>query len=137
MTGVAFHGHWGPQTSWKDDANEDEAFVLARFERGPWLTLSMTQIDTKGKEGWVEITGTKGTLVLDGPNSKLYQREDGKFTVTEMKHPADEGHLYYENVRDHLVDGAPLVIDAQLARRPIQILDLAVQSAKVGHAIQA
>ena len=137
VTGVAFHGHWGPQTSWKDDANEDEAFVLARFEKGPWLTLAITHIDTKGKEGWVEITGTKGTLVLDGPNSKLYQREDGKFTVTEMKHPADEGHLYYENVRDHLVSGAPLVIDVKLARRPIEILDLAGQSARAGRAIAA
>lgn len=137
VTGVAFHGHWGPQTSWKDDANEDEAFVLARFASGPWITLSATHIDTKGKEGWVEITGTTGTLVLDGHNSKLYQREDGKFTVTEMKHPEDAGHLYYENVRDHLVSGAPLVIDAQLARRPIQILDLAGQSARAGHAMRA
>ena len=137
VSGVAFHGHWGPQTSWKDDANEDEAFVLARFERGPWLTLSMTSIDSKAKEGWVEITGTTGTLVLDGPNSKLYQHKNGNFTVTQMAHPKDEGHRYYENVRDHLVDGAPLVIDAQLARRPIQILDLAVQSAKVGHTLAA
>ena len=137
VSGVAFHGHWGPQTSWKDDANEDEAFVMARFENGPWLTLSITQIDTKGKEGWVEITGTTGTLILDGPNSKLYQREDGKFIVTEMKHPADAGHFYYENVRDHLVSSAPLIIDATLARRPIQILDLAGQSARAGHAIAA
>ena len=137
VTGVAFHGHWGPQTSWKDDANEDEAFVMARFESGPWITLAITQIDTKGKDGWLEITGTKGTLVLDGQDSTLYQRADGKFVVTEMKHPSDEGHLYYENVRDHLVSGAPLVIDAQLARRPIQILDLAGQSARAGHAILA
>ncbi len=137
VSGVAFHGHWGPQTAWKGDANEDEAFVLARFENGPWLTLSMTSVDSKGKDGWVEITGTKGTLVLDGPNSKLYQHKDGKFTVTQMAHPADEGQRYYENVRDHLVDGAPLVIDAQLARRPIQILDLAVQSAKAGHSLAA
>lgn len=137
VSGVAFHGHWGPQTSWKEDANEDEAFLLARFERGPWLTLSITQVDSKAKEGWVEITGTTGTLVLDASNSKLHQHQDGKVTVTQMPNPADEGHRYYENVRDHLVDGAPLVIDAQLARRPIQILDLAVQSARAGRTLAA
>ncbi len=137
VTGVAFHGHWGPQTAWKEDANEDEAFVLARFERGPWLTLSITHIDSKGKDGWLEITGTKGTLVFEGQNSTLHQHKDGQQIVTKMRNPANEGHRYYENVRDHLVDGAPLIIDAQLARRPIQILDLAVQSAKVGHALAA
>ncbi len=137
VTGVAYHGHWGPQTSWKEDANEDESFVLARFENGPWITLSVTSIDSKGKEGWLEITGTTGTLVVDAGNSKLYQREDGKFVVTQLPHPKDEGHLYYENVRDHLVDGAELVISASWARRPIQILDLAGQSARAGHAIKA
>ncbi len=137
VTGVAFHGHWGPQTSWKEEANEDESFVLARFENGPWITLSISSIDSKPKEGVLEITGTKGTLVLDHNNSKLYQHENGNYTVTQMRNPASEGHRYYENVRDHLVGGAPLIITPQLARRPIQILDLAGQSARAGHAIKA
>ena len=42
VTGLAYHGHWGPQTPWKDDANEDEGFIVARFENGPWITLSIT-----------------------------------------------------------------------------------------------
>ena len=137
VTGVAYHGPWGPQTSWKEDANEDESFVLARFENGPWLTLSITGIDSKPKEGWVEITGTTGTFVLDANHSKLYQHEDGKYSVTQLNNPKDEGHRYYENVRDHLVDGAPLIISGEWARRPIQILDLAGQSARAGHAVRA
>ena len=137
VSGMAYHGHWGPQTAWKDDANEDEGFIVARFEDGPWITLTITTIDSKPKEGWVEITGTKGTLVLDGGHSTLYQHNDGQYIVTKLKNPNDEGHRYYENVRDHLVNGAPLVIDAQWARRPIQILDLGVQSAKKGHALRA
>ena len=137
VSGVAYHGHWGPQTAWKEDANEDESFVLARFTGGPWLTLSSSTIDSKGKEGWLEITGTLGSLVVDGHHSKLYQHADDQFTVTQMKHPEDEGQRYYENVRDHLVEGAPLVISGELARRPIQILDLASQSARAGHSIRA
>ncbi len=135
VCGLAYHGHWGPQTSWKEDANEDEGFLLARFENGPWVTVSITSIDSKGKEGWIEVTGTTGTYVLDGGNSKLYQHEDGNSTVTTMKNPTDEGHRYYENVRDHLVDGAELVISAQWARKPIQILDMARRSAEAGRTL--
>ncbi|MBW3635643.1 MAG: Gfo/Idh/MocA family oxidoreductase [Armatimonadetes bacterium] len=137
VSGVAHEGFWGPQTAWKDDANEDEGFVLARFEGGQWLTLSISNLDSKGKEGWVEITGTKGTLVLDGGHSKLFQHIDGRFIVTQLPNPQDEGQLYYDNVRDHLVDGVPLVISAEWARRPIHILDLARQSARAGRALPA
>ncbi|RYG67782.1 Gfo/Idh/MocA family oxidoreductase [bacterium] len=134
VTGVAHRGFWGPQTAWKEDANDDEGFLLARFEGGQWLTLCITQIDSKGKEGWLEITGTKGTLVLDESTSKLYQHVDGKYTVTQLRNPKDEGQRYYENVREHLVNGAPLVITGEWARRPIHILDLAGQSASSGRA---
>ncbi|PQV63590.1 putative dehydrogenase [Abditibacterium utsteinense] len=135
VSGVAHENFWGPQTAWKEDANEDEGFVLVRFEGGQWLTLSISSIDSKGKEGWLEITGTQGTLVLDGDDSKLYQHQNGKFAVTRWPNPQDEGQHYYNNVRDHLVDGAPLVISAEWARRPIHILDLARQSAQSGRAL--
>lgn len=137
VSGVAHEGFWAPHTAWKDDANEDEAFVLARFESGQWITLSVSQLDAKPKEGWVEITGTNGTLVFDGGKSKLYQRIDGKQVTTQMSLPEDEGQKYYDNVRDHLVSGAELVISGEWARRPIHILDLARQSAKAGRAMPA
>lgn len=135
ITGVRHSGFWGPQTAWKDDANEDEGFVVVRFESGQWLTLTITSIDSKGKDGWLEITGTKGTLVLDGSDSKLYQRADGRFTVTHIPNPADEGQRYYDNVCAHLLKGEPLVITPEWARRPIHILDLARQSAESGRAL--
>lgn len=137
ISGAAHEGFWGPQTAWKEDANEDEGFVMVRFQGGQWLTLTITTIDSKPKEGWVEITGTKGSLVMDGGNTKLFQHVDGRYVTTQLKQPADEGHLYYENVRDHLVEGAPLVITGEWSRRPIHILDLARQSAKAGRALPA
>jgi ABC-type uncharacterized transport system permease subunit len=85
----------------------------------------------------VEITGTKGTLLLDGPHSKLFQHIDGKSIVTQWPNPKDEGQRYYENVRDHLVKKTPLVITAEWSRRPIHILDLAAQSAKKGRTLPA
>lgn len=137
VSGVAHRGFWAPQTAWKDDANEDEAFLLARFEGGQWLTLSISSLDSKGKDGWLEITGTRGTLTLDGDTSQLItQTEDGAKSET-LKNPADEGQNYYDNVRDHLVSGAPLVISGEWARRPIHILDLASQSVQQGRALPA
>jgi predicted dehydrogenase len=137
VSGFAHQGYWGPQTRWGKDAIEDEGFAVVRFRSGQWLTLAITQIDSKGKEGWLEITGTRGSLLIDGGHTRLYQHIDGKFITTQMKHPADEGHRYYENVRDHLVKGKPLLITAAWSRRPIHILDLAVQSAKKGRALPA
>jgi hypothetical protein len=53
-----------------------------------------------------------------------------------MPNPPSEWHRYYENVRDHLLQGSPLVITAEWARRPIHILDLAVKSAAAGRALR-
>jgi predicted dehydrogenase len=137
VSGFAHEGYWGPQTPWKKDANEDEGFAVVRFKSGQWLTLSITHIDAKGKEGWLEITGTKGTYVFEGAHYKIFTKEGKESRVIQQANPADEGERYYENVRDHLVKGKPLVITAEWSRRPIHILDLAVQSAKKGRALPA
>lgn len=137
VSGLAHRGFWGPQTTWKDDANEDEGFLLARFGSSQWLTLSISSIDSKGKDGWLEITGTRGTLVLDGEYSQLYTHGEGGAKSEKLENPADEGQKYYDNVRDHLVSGAPLIISGEWARRPIHILDLAAKSAEAGRALPA
>ncbi|MDX6767826.1 MAG: Gfo/Idh/MocA family oxidoreductase [Candidatus Methylacidiphilales bacterium] len=137
VSGFAHQGFWGPKTPWGKDANEDEGFAVVRFQSGQWLTLCITQIDSKGKDGWVEITGTKGTLLLDGPHSTLYQHADGKSLTTRLPNPKDEGARYYQNVARHLVKGEKLVITGEWSRRPIHILDLAAQSAKKGKSLPA
>lgn len=137
VTGFAHHGHWGPQIIWKADSNEDEGFAVVRFKSGQWLTLTISHIDSKAKEGWVEITGTKGTYLMDGDTSKIFAHANGRITTTQFHNPPDEGQRYYDNVRDHLVKGKPLVITAEWSRRPIHILDLAVRSAKQGKSLPA
>jgi predicted dehydrogenase len=137
VSGFAHEGFWGPQTRWKKDAIEDEGFAVVRFKSGQWLNLTITTIDSKSKDGWVEITGTKGTYVMDGDHSSLFQSKNGTHTRTQFPNPPDEGHRYYENVCDHLVKGAPLIITGEWSRRPIHILDLAVQSARKGKALAA
>jgi predicted dehydrogenase len=137
VAGFSHHGHWAPQTIWKADTNEDEGYVVVRFKSGQWLTLTISKIDSKPKEGWLEITGTKGTYLVDADISKIIAHADGRITTTQFRNPQDEGQKYYDNVRDHLVKGKPLVITAEWSRRPIHILDLAVRSAKLGKSLSA
>ncbi len=137
VSGFAHEGFWAPQTRWKNDTNEDEGFLVVRFKGSQWLTLSVSHLDSKGKEGWLEITGTKGTLVFDGDSTTLHQHIKDRKVTTRMKNPADEGFRYYENVAAYLTKKAPLVITAEWSRRPIHILDLASKSAKTGKALPA
>ncbi len=135
--GFAHRGFWATQTAWKKDTIEDEGFAVVRFKSGQWLTLTITHIDSKNPEGWLEITGTRGTLLLDERHSTLHQHQDGKEITTRLPNPPDEGERYYENIRDHLVKGRPLVITAEWSRRPIHILDLAARSAATGRSLPA
>ncbi len=138
VSGFSHHGHWAPHTVWKDDSNEDEGFAVVRFKSGQWLTLCISSIDSKAKEGMLEITGTKGTYLMDYNESKTFiHGEDKRITTTSFRNPPGQEHSYYENVRDHLVKGKPLVITAEWSRRPIHILDLAVRSAKLGKTLLA
>jgi scyllo-inositol 2-dehydrogenase (NADP+) len=137
VTGFAHHGHWALQTVWKADSNEDEGYAVVRFKSGQWLTLTISTIDSKAKEGWLEVTGTKGTYLMDGESAKIFAHAEGRITTTQFRNPQDEGQRYYDNVRDHLVKGKPLVITAEWSRRPIHILDLAVRSAKLGKSLPA
>jgi scyllo-inositol 2-dehydrogenase (NADP+) len=136
VSGFSHHGYWAPLTPWKADTNEDEAYLTVRFKSGQWLTLMISSIDSKAKEGMVEITGTKGTyLIVDGNHSRIYSHVTGHVHTVQFPNPADEGQRYYNNVRDHLVKGKPLVITPEWSRRPIHILDLGVRSARLGRAL--
>ncbi len=138
VSGFAHEGYWAPKTAWKKDSNEDEAFAVVRFKSGQWLTLAISSIDSKGKEGWLEITGTEGTYVMDGGGYKIIQHRKGEKRVTEGRNPASPaGELYYKNVAAHLVNGDELAITGEWSRRPIHIIDLAARSAKAGRALKA
>jgi len=138
VSGYAKAGFWAPQTKWKKDCIEDEGYLVARFDTGAWLTLSMSCIDSKGKEGMVEVTGTKGTYVMDhGGWSVITHDRHGNTVTTKGRNPKGEAWRFYANVGAHLTKGTPLVITPEWARRPIHIIDLANRSARFGHALKA
>jgi len=137
VTGYAKAGFWADQTAWKDDTNEDEAFAIIRLKDGRWLTLCITNIDSNAKRGQLEVTGTKGTYIMEGGSWEIITRDGDATTSRKGRSPRSEGQRFYQNIADHLTKGDELVITAEWARRPIHVLDLANQSAKKGEAIKA
>jgi scyllo-inositol 2-dehydrogenase (NADP+) len=137
VTGFQHSGFWGPKTRWKADANEDEGQAIVRFKSGRWLTLTISTLAASPREGWITVTGTKGTWIMDAAHSKKILPQASGSTTTLIKNPDDDGQKYYDNIRDHLVDGADLIISAEWSRRPIHIIDLAVRSAQQGRTLKA
>jgi predicted dehydrogenase len=141
VSGFAKSGYWAPQTKWKNDTIEDEASATVRFRNGVCMQLTISSIDSNMKPGTLEITGTEGSYITDvhGYNSgyELRVRNGQSLTIEEGRHRPDEWHRFYQNIADHLTKGTRLIITPEWSRRPIHIIDLAVQSAKKGRALPA
>jgi scyllo-inositol 2-dehydrogenase (NADP+) len=137
VTGFSKAGFWAPKTPWKKDTNEDEGFAVIRYASGAWSTLSISAIESKPKQGWLEITGTQGTYVMDGGSFEIIAHKGAETVVTKGANPPSEGWKLYQNIADHLVKGEALIITPEWARRPIHILDLANRSAKKGTTLKA
>jgi scyllo-inositol 2-dehydrogenase (NADP+) len=137
VTGFSKSGFWADKTAWKKDTNEDEGYAIIRYASGAWSTISISAIDSKPKQGWLEITGTKGTYVMDGGSFEIITHKNGETVVNKGPNPPSEGWKLYQNIADHLVKGETLIITPEWARRPIHILDLAGKSAKKGTALKA
>ena len=136
VTGHVKTGVWAPHTKWKNDTNEDELFATVRFGTGQWLTLLVSTIDAAPKRSMLQITGTRGTYMMDHGSWELIQPRGKRTVVTKGPNPSSQSRRFYQNIADHLTGKAPLVITGQWARRPIHILDLATRSAHLGRALK-
>ena len=136
VMGLAKTGFWAPKTKWKADTNEDEALAIVRFNTGQWLTLTMSSIDSNPKPSVLEITGTKGTYLMNHGDYEIIKPGKDGNKVTKGKNVKGDWSKFYKNVADHMVKKTPLIITPQWARRPIHILDLANRSVKLGRAIK-
>lgn len=139
VTGFAKSGYWASKTIWKNDTIEDEASAVIRFQNGVRLDLLITAIDSNLKPGKLEITGTEGSYTTDirGYESgyELRIRNGASLLLEENRHRAGEGHLFYQNIADHLAKGEKLIITPEWSRRPIHLIELAMQSARKGRSV--
>ncbi len=132
ISGYAVHGYWDNAT------NEDEAGIIIRFKGGEIGFHRTTHLDLTDRN-FARLIGTEGAFVADGPGGgvKLYHTsENGEKTVTQLHMEPDGQDKFYENVHDHLIKGAPLVMDAYLGRRVIQVLDYGAKSAESGQSMK-
>ena len=136
VTGYARQGFWARKTRWKEDTNEDVASAVVRFRNGAWLTLTVSSVEANPKAGQLEISGTNGSYVFDGRTYEMIQQVEDRKVITKGQNRSSEWPKFYRNVAAHLVKSTDLVITPEWARRPIHILDLAVQSAKKGQALK-
>jgi scyllo-inositol 2-dehydrogenase (NADP+) len=137
VTGFATSGVWADKTAWKEDTNEDEATAIVRFASGASLTLRLSALDANAKDGIVEVTGTKGSYVFDHRDYEIVKPKASSVTRECGANPDSEQWRFYKNIANHLAAGEELVITPEWARRPVHILDLAVQSARKGTALKA
>jgi predicted dehydrogenase len=131
---------WNATSPWSKDSNEDDMNAVVRFKSGQWLLMNFSTIDSYPKNedrGWMEITGTEGTYVMQPGSWRLIKHAGGKKTVTCGGDLPDSWTDFYRNLIAHLVKGRPLAIPAELGRRVVKVLDLAGQSFKKGRAIRA
>lgn len=135
VSGFAHRGYWSPKTKWGEDCIEDEATAVVRFQSGQRLTLTITHVDHSPREGFMEITGTQGTYLIDWSGRKIVRRQGDHILTEEAPHSPGKQHLYYENIRDHLLKGTPLIITPEWSRRPIHFIELAMRSAKSRRAL--
>jgi len=136
VSGFATNGFWAKQTKWKADVNEDEAQAIVRYKSGVWSSLRISSIDSNPKPGHFEVTGTKGTILAESSMKVIVKSETGT-TTTQVQYPRDEWEHYYANIAAHLAKGEPLIITPEWSRRPIHIIDLAIESAKKGRTLAA
>ncbi len=138
VSGYAHEGFWAPHTPWKKDSNEDAACAVVRFKGGQWLTLNITSLDAGPRRPMLEITGTRGSYLMEqGTWEIIAPGEDATTTITRGNNRKGAGERYYQNLADHLTRSDKLVITGEWSRRPIHILDLASQSARKGVAMKA
>ncbi len=136
VSGYLRSGVWANQTKWKKDTIEDEGFVVVRYASGAWSTLRQSCIEERPQQV-TKVLGTKGTMILDSGATEITVHKGAEKVTTRINNPESTGWKLYQNIADHLTKGTKLIITAEWARRPIHILDLACQSAKVGHALKA
>jgi len=135
VSGFANPDHFKSVNPYKEDAIEAEAQAIARFDNGKWLSLNVTAMDHGRAENGVVFAGTEGSYFMQLQNWTIQKRGDDENSTRHGKNRESENWRYYDNIVKHLVEEEPLIITGEWSRRPIHIIDLAMQSAEKGCAL--
>lgn len=116
---------------WHQMTNEDHVQIIIRFTDGTVADFQQSQIARVGKPRW-RILGDKGAILAQGDYWLVNTEIEG--LPTEMKVPflPGEHYKYYENIAAHLLEGAPLIVTPEAARRVIGVIEYGERAAKAG-----
>ncbi len=122
-----------------DVFNEDHAFIVVRFASGALASWEVSSIARVGKPRW-RILGTEGAIVVPGtgPNSiRLVTSLNGLPADGEIKYQEHPNWPEYSrNIAAHLLEGEPLAVTAESARRVVSLLEAAEKSARIGRPVR-
>ncbi|UVI27628.1 Gfo/Idh/MocA family protein [Paenibacillus spongiae] len=123
---------------WHDVTNEDHIESHIQFESGAVAHIEMSSIARAGK-AMIRILGTKGAIVAPSlweGHLTLHTEVNGLNIETKVPCLKDNHDAYYNNIADHLYNGAELVVKPEEARRVIAILETSELSAKAGKELE-
>lgn len=117
---------------WHDVTNEDHVEAVIRFENGAVADVQLSHIARAPRARW-RILGTKGAILDQGGDSFTVNTEiDGMPVEMKVKYKQSNWELYYQNIARHLLEGEPLEVTPESARRVIAVMETAEKSAKSG-----
>ena len=121
---------------WMDVTNEDETQAIVRLDDDVVADITMSQIAKVGKPRW-RILGTKGAIEDRWAGSfKAFVEVDGYPAEIEVKYQPGTWEQWYPNLAAHLLEGKPLEVKPEEARRVIMVIEYAERSAKEGKSIE-
>jgi scyllo-inositol 2-dehydrogenase (NADP+) len=121
----------------KDPAiNEDHASVRIYFENGSIANCTVSGVSKVNPDRF-HIIGTKGTLIdswqWEDGIAKVYSNlSTGEEAITEIKYGKTQWSKFYDNLIDHIINGAELLVTAESAAQNINILKTAEKSSIQG-----
>jgi predicted dehydrogenase len=121
---------------WLDVTNADQVRVDLRFEDGAEASFMQSDIAAAPKPKWY-LLGTGGAIQgdwtaesADSPARLTVYGPGGN--TEQLALPARERHGFYRNLADHLLQGEPLAVPPQEARRNVAVMEAAARSIAAG-----
>ena len=121
---------------WMDVTNEDETQAIIRFDNDVVADLTISQIARVGKPRW-RILGTKGAIEDRWAGIfKAFVDVNGYPAEMTVNYQPSTWEQWYPNLAAHLLNGKPLEVKPEEARRVIMCMEYAERSAKAGKSIE-
>ena len=134
---------------WDDVDIADHVRALIRFESGAVADVTWSHINAAPGTLW-RVLGTEGAIVGTGGATRGYEHavstppqgtvkliriSDRGHRREEMEVPnlSNDWHMYWQDLADHLLRGAPVPVSGHDGRRTIAVFETAEKSSQSGH----